>query len=189
MEHYELIRSRRKTLALEISRDGRVIARAPMETPKRDIDAFVTAHSAWIAKHLDAQRRRADAFPEPSAEELRDMAKRAAELIPPKVAHWSAITGLVPTGITITAARTRFGSCSGKNRLSFSCRLVNYPEAAVDLVVVHELCHIKEKNHGPAFYALLSRYLPDHKERKQLLRFPGGTESAGESEEEGEDLL
>ena len=130
----------------------------------------------------------ASSFPEKSAEELRKMARRAAEWIPPKVAHWSAITGLVPTGITITAARTRFGSCSGKNRLSFSCRLVNYPEAAIDLVVVHELCHIKEKNHGPAFYALLSRYLPDHKERKKLLRFPNAEESAGTSEE-GEDLL
>ncbi|WP_418725219.1 M48 family metallopeptidase, partial [Dysosmobacter sp.] len=54
--------------------------------------------------------------------------------------------------------------------LCFSCFLMNCPESAIDLVVVHELCHIKVKNHGPAFYALLERYLPDYRERKKLLR-------------------
>ena len=44
------------------------------------------------------------------------------------------------------------------------------PVAAIELVVVHELCHILEKNHGPAFYALLARYLPDYKERKKLFK-------------------
>ena len=185
MEHYELIRSSRKTLALEITRDGRVLVRAPMRTAKRDIDAFVSAHGDWIAKHRAAQQRRAALMPpELSRDELRAMAEKAREIIPPKVAHWSEIMGLVPTGITITAARTRYGSCSGKNRLSFSCFLVNYPDAAIDLVVVHELCHIREKNHGPGFYALLSQYLPDHKERKRLLKsgpVTGATEEGEES--------
>ena len=177
MEHYEIIRSSRKTLALEITRDGRVLVRAPAHTARRDIDAFVSSHEAWITKHLAAQRRRP---PEPSPDELRAMVERAKEIIPPKVAHWSSVTGLVPAGITITAARTRYGSCSGKNRLSFSCFLVNCSEAAIDLVVVHELCHIREKNHGAGFYALLSRYLPDHKERKRLLR---------DTTDEGEEAL
>ena len=78
--------------------------------------------------------------------------------------------GVTPTGIKITTARKRYGSCSGKNSLCFSCFLMNYPEEAIDLVVVHELCHIKVRNHGPDFYALLERYLPDHKERKKLLK-------------------
>ena len=47
---------------------------------------------------------------------------------------------------------------------------MNSPEEAVDLVVVHELCHIRVKNHGPDFYALLARYLPDYQERKKLLK-------------------
>ena len=189
MEQYELIRSKRKTLALEITRDGRVLVRAPMRAAKRDIDAFVSAHGEWIAKHLDEQRRRAAVMPpEPSPDELRAMADKALAIIPPKVDYWSRVTGLRPTGITITAARTRYGSCSGKNRLSFSCFLVNYPDAAVDLVVVHELCHIREKNHGPGFYALLSHYLPDHKERKKLLKFPSA-QTETESAEEGEELF
>ena len=78
--------------------------------------------------------------------------------------------GVTPTGIKITTARKRYGSCSGKNSLCFSCFLMNYPEEAIELVVVHELCHIKVRNHGPDFYALLEQYLPDHKERKKLLK-------------------
>ena len=78
--------------------------------------------------------------------------------------------GVTPTGIKITTARKRHGSCSGKNSLCFSCFLMNYPEEAIELVVVHELCHIKVRNHGPDFYALLEQYLPDHKERKKLLK-------------------
>ena len=57
-----------------------------------------------------------------------------------------------------------------RHSLCFSCYLMRSPEAAVDLVVVHELCHIREMNHGPRFYALLEQYLPDWKERKKLLK-------------------
>ena len=77
--------------------------------------------------------------------------------------------GVAPAGFKVTTARKRYGSCGASNRLCFSCFLMNCPEEAVDLVVVHELCHIREKNHGPRFYALLERYLPDWRERKKLL--------------------
>ena len=78
--------------------------------------------------------------------------------------------GVTPTGLRVTSARTRYGSCSGKNSLCFSCFLMNSPEDAIELVVVHELCHIRVKNHGPDFYALLEHYLPDYRERKRHLR-------------------
>ena len=171
METYELIRSGRKTLALEITRDCRVLVRAPRRLSRERIDAFVAKHGAWIAAHLEQQRRRAAlAPPAPTAEEIAALKERARQLLPPKVALWSEKMGLRPTGVKITSARTRYGSCSGKNSLCFSCFLVNCPEAAIDLVVVHELCHIRVKNHGPAFYALLEQTLPDWRERKKLLR-------------------
>ena len=78
--------------------------------------------------------------------------------------------GVTPTGFRVTTAKTRYGSCSAKNSLCFSCFLMNSPEDAIELVVVHELCHIRVKNHGPAFYSLLEHYLPDYRERKQHLR-------------------
>ena len=78
--------------------------------------------------------------------------------------------GLVPSGVKITSARTRFGSCSGKNGLCFSWRLMQYPPEAIDYVVVHELAHIRHHDHSPAFYALVGQYLPDWEARVKLLK-------------------
>ena len=170
MDAYRLVRSRRRTLALEITREGEVVVRAPMGLSQKRIDQFVADHGAWIAEHLERQRRRQAARPEPTEEERSEYIRRAREELPGRVAHYGALMGLTPAGLTVTGARTRFGSCSGKNSLCFSCFLMRCPEEAVELVVVHELCHIREKNHGPRFYALLEQYLPDYRERKNLLR-------------------
>ena len=78
--------------------------------------------------------------------------------------------GLEPTGVKITSAKKRFGSCSAKNSICYSWRLMLYSKEAIDYVVVHELAHIAHKNHGPQFYALIEKYLPDYKEREKLLR-------------------
>lgn len=169
-ETYELIRSRRKTLALEVTGDGRLLVRAPLRCPQARIDAFVGAHAGWIEKHLAAWREKAARRPPaPTAAEIEALKARARAELPEKIARWSEIMGVAPAGFRVTAARKRYGSCSGKNSLCFSCFLMNCPEAAVELVVVHELCHIREKNHGPRFYALLAQYLPDWRERKKLL--------------------
>ena len=171
METYELIRSGRKTLALEITRDCRVLVRAPRSVSQKAIDDFLVKHSDWIARHLEQQRQRAAAAPPaPTPTEIEALKARARAVLPPKVAFWSKQMGVTPTGLKITTARKRWGSCSGKNSLCFSCFLMDWPEAAIDLVVVHELCHIRVKNHGPAFYALLEQYLPDYRERQRLLR-------------------
>ena len=77
--------------------------------------------------------------------------------------------GVAPAGFKVTTARKRCSCRSAAGRLCFSCFLMSCPEEAVELVVVHELCHIREKNHGPRFYALLERYLPDWRERKKRL--------------------
>ena len=171
METYELIRSGRKTLALEITRDCRVVVRAPRRLSQARIDDFVASHAGWIARHLEQQRRRAALAPSaPTQAEIGALKEKARQVLPPKIAYYSEKMGLFPTGVRITSARTRYGSCSGKNGLCFSCFLMNCPDAAMDLVVVHELCHIQVKNHGPDFYALLEQVLPDWRERKKLLR-------------------
>ena len=170
MIDYTLIRSARKTLAIEVSREGAVIVRAPRRAAKYHIEAFLEQHANWIAAQQARQRARMEAHPEPTAAECEALIARAKAELPPKVAHYAAIMGLYPTGITITSARTRFGSCSAKNRICFSWRLMQYPEEAVDYVVVHELAHIAHKNHGPDFHACVAAVLPDHKARRALLK-------------------
>lgn len=169
MDEYTLIRSRRRTVSLEITRECTVLVRAPQRMAKREVDAFVAAHEDWVRQHL--ARRQALPAPgaPPTAEEIAALKRRARELLPPKVEAYSRRMGLRPTAVKITAARTRYGSCSAKDSLCFSCFLMDCPDAAIDLVVVHELCHIREKNHGPRFYTLLQSVLPDWRERKRLL--------------------
>ena len=166
---YELIRSSRKTLSLEITRDCRVLIRAPRRASKAQIEQFVSSHTDWITAHLETQRQHADSVFH-SPEEIAALKEQARAVLPGLVDEWSRRMDVAPTGLKITTARTRYGSCNGKNSLCFSCFLMESPMPAIELVVVHELCHIWVKNHGAEFYALLSQYLPDYRERKLLLR-------------------
>ena len=166
---YTLIRSSRRTLSLEITRDLTVLVRAPMWASKVQIDRFVEQHETWIKTHMEKQRQRVRNHPEPTEEEKKALIARAKKELPERVAHYAAVMGVHPTGITITGARKRYGSCSGKNRLCFTWRLMACPDDAIDSVVVHELAHIVHKNHGPAFYALVESVMPDYHERKKKL--------------------
>lgn len=170
MKPYELIRSDRRTIALEITRDGRVLIRAPRHLPQARIDAFFQSHQDWLRTHLERQRQWQTAHPEPTEAEILTLTARAKAELPPKVRRYAAIMGLHPAGITITGARTRFGSCSSKNRLCFSWRLMAYPDEAIDYVVVHELAHLVHRNHGPAFHQLVASVLPDADARRALLK-------------------
>lgn len=167
---YRIVRSQRKTLALEVTRDAEVVVRAPNRCPAREIERFVSGHRHWLETHLTRMQQRLERRPEPTPEEAAVLLARAREVLPQKLAYYAALMGLRPTGLRITSAKTRFGSCSAKNSICFSWRLMQYPDEAVDYVVVHELAHIREKNHGRAFYALVGQYLPDWRERRALLK-------------------
>lgn len=169
MTEYTLIRSDRRTLSLEITRDLTVLVRAPRYCAKGRIERFVQEHEHWIAEHMEKQRRRAQAHPEPTEEQKRAMIERAKRELPQRVAHYAAIMGVEPAGISITGAQKRYGSCSGKNRLCFAWRLMGYPDEAIDGVIVHELAHIVHKNHGREFYALVRSVLPDYDRRRKML--------------------
>jgi len=95
---------------------------------------------------------------------------RAHETIPGRVLHFAGIMGLSPKKVRISGARSRWGSCSGRDTLSFSWRTVTLPAALIDYIVIHELAHLKERNHGPRFWHLVSRFMPDHKSHRARLR-------------------
>ena len=105
-----------------------------------------------------------------SAEEIAALRKRAKEYLPPRVAYYAAQMGVAPTAVRITSARTRYGSCSGRNSINFSLYLMEKSDRAIDYVVVHELAHIKQHNHSPTFYKEIEKILPDYKERIKELK-------------------
>ncbi|MDR3085942.1 MAG: M48 family metallopeptidase [Christensenellaceae bacterium] len=170
MTPYTLIRSRRKTLAMQLDREGQLIVRAPLRLPLHEIERFVAEHEAWVQKQLRLREERLQKRPEPTQEEAEALKRQAGELLPQRVAFFSAQMGLFPSAVKINAAKERFGSCSAKNNLNFSCFLLRYPQEAIDYVVVHELAHIAHKNHGREFHALVESILPDYQARRALLR-------------------
>ena len=165
---YEIVRSGRRTLSVEIRRDGSVLVRAPYGSSQKRIELFLREKESWINAHVEKQLSRP---PLPEDEKtvslLRDAAKR--ELIP-LVWQKAGEFGFQVKSVRITAARSRFGSCSAENRICLSLYLMQYPEKARLYVVMHELCHTVEHNHSPRFYALLDRVLPGHREDRKLLR-------------------
>ena len=166
---YTVKRSKRKTVSIEITGERRVLVRAPLYMSSGEIDGFVRRYGGWIDKKLAEAGKRAE-FAESVRLREPELRKAAQTVIPPLVERHSELMGLKPSSVRITSAEKRFGSCSGKNGISFSWRLMAYPPPAVEYVVVHELAHIKHHNHGREFYALIEKYMPDWKERRKMLR-------------------
>ena len=158
---------KRKTLYIRIKEDLSIEVKVPTRTPNSEVNDFVRRHDKWITKHLKrlSERPKTDL----NEEEIKRLKTEAIAYMTDKTNHYSEIMKLYPISIKITEARTRFGSCSPKNGICYSYRLMLYPEEAREYVVVHELAHIKHKNHGKDFYKLIETILPDYRERKALL--------------------
>ena len=111
-------------------------------------------------------------------EEARDLFVRwykreAKEKIVGRINYYSHRLGLLPKGIKITGAKSRWGSCSRDNRLSFSWRIIMASLTVIDYILIHELVHIKEKNHSERFWATLESILPDYRKRRLWLKENG----------------
>lgn len=165
-----LIRSPRRTLALEVRPGSEVLLRSPLRLAQETALAFAKSREKWILKHF--RKPQPPPVREYTQAEEACLRQKARETLPPLVAGYAKLLGVTPGRITITGARTRFGSCSRKGSLSFSFRLMAYPEAAIAYVALHEAAHLKQLNHSPAFYALLDKWMPDHRERAGLLKRP-----------------
>ena len=170
---YKVIRSARKTLALQIHPDGSVIVRAPLKMPLKDIETFLAEKSAWIEKHLNKAKQCSESEPF-THEEIRKLADAALADIPQRVRHYAPIVGVTYGRITIRNQRSRWGSCSSKGNLNFNCLLMLCPEEVRDYVVVHELCHRIEMNHSPRFWAQVERVCPDYRVHRKWLKDHGG---------------
>lgn len=172
MYSYQVKRSKRKTMSIEITRELSVLVRCPPRLSKKEIERFLAKNEAWISTHLETMKKRVELEQKHTLNERQVSAlkEKAKATLSRRAAYYSGLMGLSPTGIKITSAKKRFGSCSAKDSLCFSYRLMLYPPEAVDYVVVHELAHIQYKNHGKQFYALIARILPDYKNRERLLK-------------------
>ena len=165
---YKVIYSDRKTISLSV-RGGVITVRAPKRAPKSFIENFIKKHKRFIEKNLPKEAARAEKYRALTESDILRLKKEARKYFHAKTQEYSKIMGLKYSRIIITSAETRFGSCSSRGNISFSYKLMLYPEAAREYVIVHELAHLLEMNHSKEFYAIIEKTLPDFRERKKLL--------------------
>ena len=169
---YRILRSNRRTTAIQIEKDGTVLVRCPQFVTDRYIRELIKEKEGWIRKKLAQRPVQTELM---SREQLRALTERAVEEIPKRVAHYAALMGVTYGRITIRNQKTRWGSCSSKGNLNFNCLLMLAPEQVMDYVVVHELSHRIYMNHSAAFWKTVEAYMPDYAQWRKWLRDNGAS--------------
>ncbi len=165
----KIIKSRRKTISLEIKRDGRVIVRAPIYLSKRDIDRFIELKLDWIEKHS----RFKESAEKLSEKEISALMNSAKATLPYRVKFWAEFMGVSFNRVTIKRQVTRWGSCSSKKNINLNFLLMLCPEEVKDYVILHELCHLRHLDHSKEFWGEVERYCPDYKTHRKWLKENG----------------
>ena len=200
-----LIRTRRKSIGLTITRDAQLVVRAPHRTPLTEIERLLAEKKAWIRQKLEFFRQHPLPPPKKFVEGeeflflgqtyrlrvMEDLPKavvlddglmicetvlknardhvlfwyhrQAFEYIKARVDHFAELAGLTYRSVKINNARTHWGSCSFSKQLNFTWRLIMAPPAVVDYVIVHELMHLRHRNHGSKFWDDVAQVMPDYK--------------------------
>ena len=175
-ETVRVIRSSRRTVSMELRPNGELLVRAPYFVTNREIQHFVQGNKAWIErKKAKLQNRAPD---EASAdilsdEELKKLSEEAKRVLSEKAHRYAGRIGVTFGRISIRHQRTKWGSCSSKGNLNFNCLLMLAPDEVQNYVVIHELCHRKQMNHSPQFWAEVERVMPDYRIQKKWLRDHG----------------
>ena len=168
-----LVRSSRKTLAVQIRTDGTVIARAPLRMPKDRILCFLSEKASWIrmqqGKMQEREKMRQQARIHLDAAQEKELRERAKSVLAQRTAYFARQIGVTYGRITVRDQKTRWGSCSQTGNLNFNFRLILAPLEVLDYVVVHELCHRRQMNHSTQFWQEVAQVLPDYRKRKAWL--------------------
>ena len=173
---YELIRSRRRTVRIEINEAGVPVLRVPLRTTLKQAQELIERNRGWIEKHVaivKARQEEAAKLPPLTPEDIRQLADKALEYIPPRVKYYAGILGVTYGRITIRNQKTKWGSCSVKGNLNFNCLLMLTPPEVIDAIIVHELCHRLEMNHSARFYAHVLRVYPEYRRWNKWLKEHG----------------
>lgn len=171
----KIIKSKRKTMCLEIKPDGTLIARVPFFMKNDDILKFIDSKKNWINLHLNKlnENKAHIEITYLTKDEINTLISKATNYIPLRVAYFSKIMGVSYNRISIRTQKTRWGSCSSKGNLNFNALLMLTTKDVIDYVVVHELSHRIEMNHSPRFWSIVENVLPNYHVQKEWLKENG----------------
>lgn len=175
-----VIRSKRKTLALQVTGSSDVIVRAPQQITRREAELFVQKNAEWIKRtrreiklRCERQKEMAEEYRIPDYTSLTPMEKnKIRRHIMERLKLYAPQLGVNYARVTVRDQKTRWGSCSSKGNLNFNYRLYYLPQELMDYVVVHELAHRIHMNHSREFWEVVAAVDADYKEhRKRLHEF------------------
>lgn len=168
-----VIRKRVKNINLHVKPpDGRIEVSVPLRTDTEFVRSFVREKASWIHK----QQTRIAESPQgvaatASPDEVAQWKAVVQAFVPQLIAKWEPVLGVKAGKVAYRNMTSRWGSCQpSTGRICINVRLALYPPECLEYVVVHELCHLIERGHGPRFYALLDEFLPDWRSARAKLR-------------------
>ena len=169
-----IVRTSRKTMALQIEEDGQVTVRVPRTVTEAQAEEFARRHGEWILKTRKRVLQNASWRRSYTEAEKQTGKQRLSRKLEERLALFASVMGVSYGRVSIRDQRTRWGSCSGKGNLNFNWKLSLVPDEILDYVVVHELAHRIEMNHSANFWREVEKILPDYRERRMWLKENGG---------------
>ena len=172
----QVIKSRRRTIGIEVHADGKVIVRTPLRMSSSEINRFIEEHDEWIRQKLDFVRQKSDNRRGTGAPGVECLSKQELDNIKDtfekRVQFYCDIMNVSVGRITIRNQKTRWGSCSSKGNVNFNYQLYYMPQELMDYVIVHELSHRRHMNHSAEFWEEVEKYCPEYRiYRKQLKEY------------------
>lgn len=172
----QVIKSRRRTIGIEVNADGKVIVRTPLRMSSTEINRFIEEHDEWIRQKLDFVRQKSDNRHGTGAPGIECLSKQELDNIKDtfekRVQFYCNIMNVSVGRITIRNQKTRWGSCSSKGNVNFNYQLYYMPQELMDYVIVHELSHRRYMNHSAQFWSEVEKYCPEYGTcRKQLKEY------------------
>ncbi len=166
----KVIRTKRRSIEILVDSAGRLVVRAPTKMLDGQINDFLHKKQSWIIKNKELALKNIEKSGNIKIADIPGLKIKAEREITKRAGHFSKISGLRFNKIRISGARRRWGSCSVKNNLAFSWRLILAPTTVIDYVVAHELAHTQEKNHSKKFWDLVKKIYPNYKESRKWLK-------------------
>lgn len=164
---YTLRTSRRvRKLRLAIYATGECVITKPKYVTEGMVKVFIQKHLSWIAKKLEQIKLR----PQLTYGDYQDYKAQAYNLAMARLNHFNAVYNFNVGKVSVRNQKTRWGSCSKKGNLNFNYKIALIAPELVDYVIVHELCHLQEFNHGKKFWELVAKTIPDWRERRKELK-------------------
>lgn len=166
-------RGNRKTLAITITQEGKLLVKAPFSMADKEIERFLKQKCYWIYKQAKRAQEEASNKILRSEQEIKYLREQARKVLTEKTDYYKTLLGVDYQRIRIGDQKTRWGSCSSRGTISYNWHLILMPEQIMDYVVVHELCHLIEMNHSKKFWEKIEKLFPDYRNRRRWLKENG----------------